>query len=74
MWRVFLIFAILVPEAFTETRFIPRPKSVEWSGRLVGGRYAEKGQFPHMASLRTIENELFCGAAIISDRWIRKIS
>ncbi len=74
MWRVFLIFAILVPGAFTNTQFIPRPLGLEWSGRLVGGRYADKGQFPHMASLKTIEiNQHYCGSSIISDHWIGKI-
>jgi secreted trypsin-like serine protease len=74
MWCVLLFFSILVSRTFSENQFIPRPKSVEWNGRLVGGRDAEKGQFPHMISLRTIENNHFCGGAIIGDRWIGELS
>jgi secreted trypsin-like serine protease len=45
---------------------------MEWS--ISGGLDAEKGQFPHMISLRTIENNHFCGGAIIGDRWIGELS
>ncbi|CAH4000046.1 chymotrypsin-2-like isoform X2 [Pieris brassicae] len=38
--------------------------------RVVGGKDAPEGLAPHQAALKTKENFFFCGAAIISDRWI----
>lgn len=38
--------------------------------RIVGGETAELGQFPYQASLRSIWGFHFCGATIITDRWV----
>jgi trypsin len=39
------------------------------SGRIVGGRAANAGEFPYQVSLRTAANFHFCGGSIISNRW-----
>lgn len=43
-------------------------------GRIIGGRTAKPGQFPHQVLVRFLdEDETFntvCGGSIISDRWI----
>jgi trypsin len=38
--------------------------------RIVGGGTVGLGQIPSVASLRTLANFHFCGASIISNRWI----
>ncbi|XP_055622121.1 chymotrypsin-1-like [Toxorhynchites rutilus septentrionalis] len=38
--------------------------------RIVGGKYAFKGQFPYQASLRWANDDLFCGAVIINEKWV----
>ncbi|XP_047516153.1 chymotrypsin-2-like [Pieris napi] len=38
--------------------------------RVVGGRDAPEGLVPHQVALKTKSNWTFCGAAVISDRWI----
>lgn len=42
----------------------------QWNGRIVGGQTATPGQFPYQASLRTFGNFHFCGATIVSNRWV----
>lgn len=37
---------------------------------IVGGQTARPNQFPFIVSLRNLQNFHFCGASIISDRWI----
>lgn len=37
---------------------------------IVGGRDAQPNQFPYLASLRTLAVDHFCGATIISGRWL----
>ncbi|XP_046401271.1 brachyurin-like [Ischnura elegans] len=37
--------------------------------RIVGGQYAQEGQFPYQAAL-FIDNQEFCGGSIISSNWI----
>jgi secreted trypsin-like serine protease len=37
---------------------------------IVGGSAATLGQFPWQAGLRTGGGQLFCGAVIISNRWV----
>ncbi|CAF4764222.1 unnamed protein product [Pieris macdunnoughi] len=38
--------------------------------RVVGGKDAPEGLVPHQVALKTKNNWTFCGAAVISDRWI----
>lgn len=40
------------------------------SGRIMGGRAADVGQFPHQVSLQTTTNFHFCGGSILNKRWI----
>lgn len=47
--------------------------SVEGNGHsnyVIGGIRARPGQFPHQVSLRDPQNVHFCGATILSDRWL----
>lgn len=37
---------------------------------VVGGSAARAGQFPYQAALRTPAGLFFCGAVIISNRWV----
>ena len=37
--------------------------------RIVGGKPAEKGQFPHQAGV-TMDNRYFCGGSLISKNWV----
>ncbi|XP_053593015.1 chymotrypsin-2 [Microplitis demolitor] len=37
--------------------------------KIVGGNYADEGQFPYQVSLR-IKNRHFCGGSILNHRWI----
>lgn len=37
---------------------------------IIGGREAQRGQFPFVASLRTHDNRHFCAATIINNRWV----
>lgn len=41
----------------------------QWEGRIVGGRDAQRGQFPHQVSLRNA-NGHFCGGSILNNNWI----
>lgn len=37
---------------------------------IINGRNGNRGQFPWLISLRTVENQHFCGGFIISERWV----
>lgn len=37
---------------------------------IVGGQTTRPHQFPFLVSLRTVDNYHFCGAGILSDRWL----
>lgn len=39
-------------------------------GRIIGGDYLQLGYAPYMASLRSISNMHFCGATIVSNRYV----
>lgn len=45
------------------------PNKVEIKPRIVGGEFAQAGQFKYMVSLRQDKHH-FCGAALISARWV----
>lgn len=38
--------------------------------RIIGGTVAQQGQFPHIAALRLVTGETFCGAIIISRQFL----
>lgn len=40
------------------------------SNYIIGGRTANPGQFPHIVSMRTLQNRHFCGGFILSNRWV----
>ncbi|XP_055622117.1 trypsin-like [Toxorhynchites rutilus septentrionalis] len=40
------------------------------NGRIVGGNDTAPGQFPYIASLRTLSNSHFCGASILTEQWL----
>lgn len=59
--------------------FVPlQAKNFHFSHRIIMGESSEPNQFPYMASLRQVietvfveeEYKHFCGAALISDRWV----
>lgn len=45
-------------------------ENVDADNYIIGGRKATPGQFPQLVSMRTIQNEHFCGGFILSDRWV----
>ncbi|XP_074093822.1 trypsin-like [Cotesia typhae] len=47
-------------------------RNARWTGRIVNGEKATYGQFPFIASLqkRWTMVQHFCGASIITDRWV----
>ena len=40
------------------------------SSKIIGGSYANEGQFPYQVSLRTLPNRHFCGGSIINEEYI----
>lgn len=57
-----LLACVLLTSAFEAT--------AEGDNYIVGGRNAQRGQFPWLVSLRTVQNKHFCGGYILSNRWI----
>ena len=39
------------------------------NNRIVGGRQAQKGQFPYQVTLQVF-GEHFCGGSILNEKWI----
>lgn len=58
LWQIFSIFASSHSATFEQENYI------------VGGSASGPGQFPFVASLRTLFNVHQCGGCIISNRWI----
>lgn len=58
LWQIFSIFAISHVATFENENYI------------VGGSTSGPGQFPFVASLRTMFNRHQCGGCILSNRWI----
>lgn len=56
----FVAFLFLLSVALIECRS---------SNYIIGGSNATIGQFPFIASLRSADNQHYCGASIISDSW-----
>lgn len=68
---IVLLCALLFSPFFVES------KQFEITPRIHEGNDAEPNQFPYMASLRQVKRDgdrvkynLFCGAAVINDRWV----
>lgn len=74
MLYTFVLLVSFVSVAFSATvpttPYIDTQSFADWSGRIVGGQTAHPGQFPYQASLRTVGNFHFCGASIVSNRWV----
>ncbi|KXJ70758.1 hypothetical protein RP20_CCG022539 [Aedes albopictus] len=68
MFRLSLVFVLLGAAAVFGGTL--SPEFLEWEGRIVGGQNAASGQFPYQVSLRSSANAHFCGASIISNRWV----
>lgn len=67
---LFLVFSIIVTQQVLGTTLRQR-KSFSREGRIIGGKDAEPGQFPHQASVRYISiNRHFCGASILNSYWL----
>ncbi|CRL00681.1 CLUMA_CG013941, isoform A [Clunio marinus] len=50
---------------------LPQPNKNIWTGRVIGGSTAVKGQFPYLVSFRSgIMQSHFCGGFIITEHWI----
>ncbi|XP_057330567.1 trypsin-2-like [Microplitis mediator] len=76
-WSVWCLFVILVNPGSSYVNDVNDTTVLEnrfarWTERIVNGKKARKGQFPFMVSLQKRWSPLlhFCGASIISDRWI----
>lgn len=59
------VFALLVLGVFASGA-----EEIETDNYIIGGATARPNQFPFLVSLRTLKNIHFCGAGIISDRWL----
>ncbi|XP_053676157.1 trypsin delta-like [Anopheles nili] len=46
------------------------PAYQQWKGRIVGGRYAQDGDFPYQVSLRTLTDMHICGGSVLNQQWI----
>ncbi|XP_030840486.1 enteropeptidase-like isoform X2 [Strongylocentrotus purpuratus] len=46
-----------------------RPGYSEVQPRIIGGTYAEMGEFPWIGSLRTLKGDLQCGATLVNEYW-----
>lgn len=69
----FLIFSLYVNHLNARQVDLVTPFVNSYSSderRIVGGGNVGLGQIPSHASLRTLANVHFCGASIISNRWI----
>lgn len=60
-----LFLGLLVCVAFASCA-----KAPDIDSYIIGGQTARPNQFPFVVSLRTLENFHFCGAGILSDRWL----
>lgn len=76
MFANLLVSVLLVCPIFAASW---QPKKFEVQPRIVGGQDAEPGKFEYMVSLRRVkkieflqinEYKHFCGAALISERWV----
>lgn len=81
MFRVinscFLIFSLYVIHLNARQIDVVTPfvhSYLNYERRIVGGGNVGLGQIPSHASLRTLSNVHFCGASIISNRWIATAS
>ncbi|XP_057332098.1 trypsin-2-like [Microplitis mediator] len=76
-WSVWCLFVILVNPGSSYVNDVNdttvwENRFARGTGRIVNGQVAKKGQFPFMVSLQKEGPKLFhfCGASIISERWI----
>lgn len=65
-----VLLVVLATALAGKVPFLDIEEFEQWNGRIVGGQTAAPGQFPYQASLRTFGNFHFCGATIVSSRWV----
>lgn len=68
--RMLLVFMTIICSIQSQARFSDSADYLEWSGRIVGGKTAKPGQFPHQISLRESDGNHRCGGSIIHQYWI----
>lgn len=66
MFNSLVVSVLLVSPIFAASWL---PHKFEIKPRIIGGEFAQPGQFKYMVSLRQ-EKHHFCGAALISARWV----
>lgn len=64
---IFFILVLLVSNIFGELK-ITKYDTV--AHRILGGREAQRGQFPYQANLRLVNNIPFCSAIVIHNQWV----
>lgn len=68
----FFVLLCIAGTAFAGTlpSYMDTELYANWEGRIVGGQNAQPGEIPYQASLRTENNQHFCGGTILNANWI----
>ncbi|ETN67727.1 serine-type enodpeptidase [Anopheles darlingi] len=67
---VVLIVSYLMVVVTASGTAMDDPMYKQWKGRIVGGRYAQDGDFPYQASFRTLEGMHICGGSVLNQQWV----
>lgn len=67
-----IVGAVLSEDTFSQSEVEPNRFDWfnEWEGRIVGGRNAQPGQFPHQVAFRLPNGWHFCGGSIIAAQYV----